>query len=105
MVLNFQGYIDPPSHVSGGFDHADVYEQSRLVLVAHTANRSAEIIDGGKDTHSATSTGCPEASGAVCAQREALVFTASRGAGKVLVIDSVNKTVAKEVPTEEGRTL
>jgi len=47
--------------------------------------------------HQVTIAGCPEASGVLAAQEEGLVFAAARGAGKLLVIDTVFTTVLREV--------
>jgi hypothetical protein len=86
-----------PHHSSGDFDHADVYEKSGLVFVAHTANGTVEIIDGEKFQHRSTVAGCPEASGVLCAQGEALVFAASRGTGRILKLDAVTGKVLMEM--------
>jgi YVTN family beta-propeller protein len=45
----------------------------------------------------ATIPGCPEASGVLCAQDEALIFAAARGAGKLLVIDHATNAVLRTV--------
>ncbi len=57
------------------------------MYIAHTANNTVEVVDGNRMAHAVTIPGCPEASGVLCAQSEGLVFAASRGEGKVLVID------------------
>jgi len=97
MPLLVSRYIDLPPHQSGGFDHADVHLESGRVYVAHTATGTVEVIDGEQAKHLATLPGCPEASGVVCAQNENLVFVASRGAGKILVIDVLTNRVLREV--------
>jgi DNA-binding beta-propeller fold protein YncE len=91
------GYVGLPHHSSGGFDHADVYEKSGLVFVAHTANGTVEIIDGETLQHRSTVAGCPEASGILCAQGEALVFATSRGTGRILTLDAVTGEVLMEM--------
>ncbi len=88
MVLKLERYVPLPQHQSGGFDHGDVYSANGYVYVAHTATGTVEIIDGLRGTHVKTIPGCPEASGVVCAQAEGLAFAASRGSGKILVINA-----------------
>ncbi len=97
MVLQFKCYIDLPHHISGGFDHADVHLSSGKVFVAHTANGTVEVIDGLRNCHLVTIQGCSEASGVLCAQRENLVFAASRGEGKIIVIDANDNQILKEL--------
>jgi len=55
-----------------------------------------EILDGEKAEHLATIPGCLEASGVVCAQKENLFFAASRGTGKILVVDALTSQVVRE---------
>jgi len=97
-MLLISEHVDLPPHEPGGFDHADVHIESSRVYVAHTATGSVEIIDGEHAKHLGTLSGCPEASGIVCAQNENMVFAASRGAGKILVIDALANRVLREVP-------
>jgi len=97
MTLLISGYVDLPPQAPGGFDHADVHLESGRVYVAHTATGSVEIIDGEHAKHLGTLSECPEASGIVCAQKENMVFAASRGAGKILVIDALANRVLREV--------
>lgn len=99
MALKFRNYIDLPSHNSGGFDHADIHLSSGKVFLAHTANGAVEIIDGLKNNHLTTIRGCPEASGILCAQDENTVFAASRGVGKVIVMDANNGQILRELKT------
>ncbi len=93
------GEVSLPSHSSGGFDHADVHNQSGKLFIAHTANGTVEVVDGERLVHLKTIPGCPEASGVICAQEEGLVFAASRGSGKVLVIEATHNTTLREVTT------
>lgn len=86
-----------PPHSSGGFDHGDVHAATGRVFVAHTANDSVEVIDGGRLTHLATIPGCEEASGVLCAQEEGLVIAAARSGGKVIVIDALTEKVVSEM--------
>ncbi|MHB8602545.1 MAG: YncE family protein [Nitrosotalea sp.] len=99
MTLKFRNHINLPGHNSGGFDHADVHISSGKVFVAHTANGTVEMIDGLKNHHLATIRGCQEASGILCAQDEDIVFAASRGAGKVMVMDANNGQILSELKT------
>ena len=98
-MLRKIGEVSLPSHSTGGFDHADVHSQSGKLFVAHTANGTVEVVDGERLVHLKTIPGCPEASGVICAQDEGLVFAASRGSGKVLVLDALQDTVIRDVPT------
>jgi DNA-binding beta-propeller fold protein YncE len=97
MTLTLRRSIDLPSHRAGGFDHGDVYLASGRVFVAHTALGTIDVVDVEAGRHVATIPGCPEASGVLCAQEEALVFAAARGAGKILVIEATAHDVVGEV--------
>ncbi|MDG6950137.1 MAG: YncE family protein [Nitrososphaerota archaeon] len=90
--------IPLPSHSEGEYDHADIHLQSGKVYIAHTTNNSVEVVDGEKMVHVTTIPGCPETSGVLCAQSEGLVFAASRGEGKVLVIDVGTDKTKMEIP-------
>ncbi len=90
-------YIDLPPHPAGDYDHGDVYLANGHVFVANTAAGTVEVIDGEHFRHVATVPGCVEASGVLCAQDEALIFAAARGAGKLLVIDAVRTSLLREV--------
>lgn len=98
-MLRELGRVPLPPHADGGYDHADIHLQSGKVYIAHTGNGSVEVVDGERMRHIATIPGCPEASGILCAQSEGLVFAASRGEGKVLVIDAGSDSVKSEIPT------
>ncbi len=95
--LALRQYIPLPPHPAGDFDHGDVYLESGHVFVANTAAGTVEVIDGERLRHRASIPGCPEASGVLCAQDEALVFAAARGAGKLLVIDPATYAVLRTV--------
>jgi len=97
VTLLISQHVDLPPHQSGGFDHADVHLESGRVYVAHTANGTVEVVDGESAKHVATLPGCKEASGVICAQNENLVFAASRGAGKILIIDALTNRVLREL--------
>jgi hypothetical protein len=79
------------------FDHADVHISTGLLFVAHTANGIIEIINGERCLHTSTISGCPEASGVLCAQQDNLIFAAARGAGKILVIDPLSQNLMREI--------
>ena len=91
--LILRQYIPLPPHPQGDFDHGDVYLESGRVFVANTAAGTVELIDGEHLRHLTTIPGCPEASGVLCAQEDALLFAAARGAGKLLVIDPTTNAV------------
>ncbi|MFL5658870.1 MAG: YncE family protein [Ktedonobacteraceae bacterium] len=55
------------------------------------------MVDGERLRHLVTILDCPEASGVLAAQDDALIFAAARGAGKLLVIDAVSTTVIRTV--------
>jgi DNA-binding beta-propeller fold protein YncE len=95
-VLSISEQIDLPRHQLGGFDHADVHLESGRVYVAHTGLGTVEIIDGERAKHMATLTGCIDASGVVCAQKENLILAASRGTGKILVVDALTNRILRE---------
>src|SRR6266478_5834286 len=96
-TLVLRQYIDLPFHPEGDFDHGDVYLESGRVFVANTAAGTVEVIDGERLHHRASIPGCPEASGVLCAQDEALIFAAARGAGKLLVIDPTTNVVLRTI--------
>jgi YVTN family beta-propeller protein len=89
--------IPLPPHPAGDYDHGDVYLESGRIFVANTAAGTVEVIDGEHLHHLATIPGCPEASGVLCAQDDALIFAAARGAGTLLVIDPTTNTVLRTV--------
>src|SRR5712692_10665237 len=93
--LALRQYIPLPPHPAGDFDHGDVYLESGRVFVANTAAGTVEVIDGEHLCHLATIPGCPEASGVLCAQEDALIFAAARGAGKLLVINPTTNAVLR----------
>jgi DNA-binding beta-propeller fold protein YncE len=88
-------YIPLPPHPAGDYDHADVYLESGRVFVANTAAGTVEVMDGEHLCHLTTIPDCPEASGVLCAQEDALIFAAARGAGKLLVIDPTTNAVLR----------
>ena len=90
MTLLFQKKIKLPVYKTDSFDHADIHFQSNTLFVAHTATNSIEIIDCANEKHIGTISGCTEANGVLCAQNENLVFGASRGSGKILLINTKN---------------
>jgi DNA-binding beta-propeller fold protein YncE len=55
------------------------------------------VVDGERLFHKATIPDCPEASGVLAAQDDALLFAAARGTGKLLVIDPVTQIVRRSV--------
>jgi YVTN family beta-propeller protein len=74
-----------------------VYLESGNVFIANTAAGNIEVVDGERLHHLATIPGCPEASGVLAAQDDALIFAAARGEGKLLVIDPTTNTVLRTV--------
>ena len=90
-------YIFLPPHPAGDYDHGDVYLESGSVFVANTAAGTVEVIDGEHLRHLTTIPDCPEASGVLCAQEDALIFAAARVAGKLLVIDPTANVVLRTV--------
>jgi YVTN family beta-propeller protein len=95
--LALRQYIPLPPHPAGDFDHGDVYLPTGRVFIANTAAGTVEVVAGERLRHLATIPGCPEASGVLCAQDEALLFAAARGAGKLLVIDPATNAVLRTV--------
>src|SRR5438874_13558799 len=91
VTLALCGFVDLPPHAAGGFDHADVHLPSGRVFVAHTANGAIDVVDGNQLRCECSVGGCPKASGVLCGQPDGeLVFAAARGAGKILVLDSLS---------------
>src|SRR6266702_3768107 len=96
-TLALRQYLDLPFHQEGDFDHGDVYLPNGHVYIANTAAGSVEVVDGERLCRLATIPDCPEASGMLAAQDNALIFAAMRGAGKLLVIDAISGTVIRAV--------
>ncbi|MDG6964436.1 MAG: hypothetical protein JRN16_02180 [Nitrososphaerota archaeon] len=101
-MLKLAGSLKLPSLGAGGFDHADVHLQSGKVYIAHTADDNVEVVEGEALSHVATIHGCPEASGALCAQPDGPVFAAARGTGRLLVVDVDSDRTVKEVTVGSG---
>jgi DNA-binding beta-propeller fold protein YncE len=97
MVLQLQRTIAIPPDAPTGFDHGDVMLDTGQVFVAHTGAGSVEVLDGEGGAHVATIPGCPEASGVLCVQEDALAFAAARGARKILVIDPSSHQTLREI--------
>jgi DNA-binding beta-propeller fold protein YncE len=95
--LVLRQYIDLPYHSQGDFDHGDVLLSNGYVFIANTAAGTVEVVDGEHLRHLVTIPGCPEASGVLAAQDDALIFAAARGAGKLLMIDAMSATVIRTV--------
>ena len=95
--LRFRQDVDLPRHPEGDFDHGDVFLSTEEVFLANTVAGAVEVVDGAHLRHTATVPDCPEASGVLVAQEDALVFAAAQGAGKLLVIDPTTKTVQHSV--------
>ena len=93
--LVLRQYIPLPPYPAGDFDHGDVYLQSGRIFIANTAAGTVEVVDGERLHYLATIPGCPEASGVLCAQEDALIFAAARGAGKLLVINPTTNAVLR----------
>ena len=97
MVLKLVKTLALPNHPSGGFDHGDVVEVNGLSVVAHTGNGTVEVYNGRKGVHMKTIPDMPGASGVVCGQDEKLVIAASRGTGRILVLDGVTGETIREM--------
>ncbi len=78
-----------PLPPGAGFDHACVHAGSGRVFVAHTAADAIEVLDGPQGRRIATIGGCSEGSGALHLEGTHLVAVASRGHGKVLLLDAI----------------
>lgn len=79
--LTFHSSVELPFHPEGDFDHGDVWHTSGDVFLVNTSAGTVEVINGTSLSHKATISGCPEASGVLVAQEDALVFAAARGTG------------------------
>jgi DNA-binding beta-propeller fold protein YncE len=95
--LVLRQYISLPPHPAGDFDHGDGYLQGGHVFIANTAAGTVEVIDGEHLSHLVTIPGCMEASGVLAAQDASLIFAATRGVGKLLVIDPIALSVLQTV--------
>ena len=82
------GRVPLPPGRAGSFDHADVDPVTGRVFVAHTEFATVDVIDPDSLRALEPIDGCPEGSGLFCAPAERLVFAASRGLGKVVLIDA-----------------
>jgi DNA-binding beta-propeller fold protein YncE len=99
-MLTERGGIPLPPQRPSEFDHGDVYRPTGRVFVAHTRAGTVEVLDGPERRHVATIAGCPEASGVLVAEADALVFAAARGAGQVLAIDALTLAVRRTIPVD-----
>jgi DNA-binding beta-propeller fold protein YncE len=99
-MLTERGGIPLPPQRPSEFDHGDVYRPTGRVFVAHTQAGTVEVLDGPERRHVATIAGCPEASGVLVAEADALVFAAARGAGQVLAIDALTLAVRRTIPVD-----
>jgi len=99
VPLAHVGFVGLPPRRASGFDHGDVHLASGRIFIAHTAQGTVEVVDGEALVHTATVSGCPEASGVLCAQEEGLVFAAARAGGRVLVIDAASLAAVSEIQT------
>ena len=98
MALRLRGEVNLPAHLGdGGFDHGDVHPPSGQVFIAHTANGTVEVIDGGGLQHVATIDDCAEASGVLSAPETGVVVAAARGAGHILMIDPTTHAVRRKI--------
>jgi len=94
--LVLRQYIDLPFHAQGDFDHGDVALSNGYVFIANTAaapssRRWGTPAPPGDDSR--LSGGQRRAGGTGGGP----VFAAARGAGKLLVIDTVSTTIQREV--------
>lgn len=96
-LLPFRQHVELPFQPVGDFDHGDVWQKRGDVFIANTTAGTIEVVDGASLHHKTTIPGCPEASGVLVAQEDALVFAAARGAGKLLVIDPETTTVRRSI--------
>lgn len=86
----------PPGH-SGAFDHGDVDPVTGRVFVAHTHFGTVDVIDPASLQVVGVIEGCLEGSGVLCAGESRLAFAASRGSGKVIVLDPDQLKVVREI--------
>jgi YVTN family beta-propeller protein len=95
--LALRQYIPLPPYPAGDFDHGDVFITNGRIFIANTAAGTVEVVDGERLHHLATIPDCPEASGVLAAQEDALIFAAARGAGRLLVIDPTTSSVLRTI--------
>ena len=86
----------PPGQ-PGAFDHGDVDANSGRVFVAHTDFGTVDVIDADSLKVIAVIDRCTEGSGVLCADERRFVFAASRGSGRILLIDSDQTRAVGEV--------
>jgi DNA-binding beta-propeller fold protein YncE len=95
--LSLVGRVPLPPGRSGGLDHADVDPRTGRVFVAHTDFGTVDVIDPTSLEVISVIDGCPEGSGVICSGDKRLVFAASRGAAKVLLIDADKCQIVGEI--------
>ena len=78
-ALTLRGFIALPAHELGGFDHAAVDRGRRRLIVAHTANHAADVIDTREDRWVRSIEGLKGAAGAWVDEARGLAFTSNRG--------------------------
>ena len=96
MVLSFCQNIDFPPYSPSKFDHADVHKLTGFVFVVHTSDGSVEVIDGERAPISEHWKDVRKLSGVICAQKDNIIFAASRGAGKILVINPISIEIVRD---------
>ena len=88
--------VELPPHEAGAFDHGDVDPVTGRVFVAHTKYGTVDVIDAETLRVIDVIADCPEGSGVLCSPSQRSVFAASRGSGRVLVIDADRLERTKE---------
>jgi DNA-binding beta-propeller fold protein YncE len=86
MALRLLGHIElPPNQSKGGFDHADVHQETDRLYVAHTSNDAVDVIDTARDRYIESISGFTAVAGALVSEELGLVFTSNRGEDTVSV--------------------
>jgi DNA-binding beta-propeller fold protein YncE len=85
MSLERVGFIAVPSGAEPGFDHADVYQPSRRMYVAHTGADRVDVLDCDRRTFLRSLPDLPGVAGVLIDEGADRLFTSDRAAARVSV--------------------
>jgi DNA-binding beta-propeller fold protein YncE len=99
MALRLLGHIElPPNQSKGGFDHADVHQETDRLYVAHTSNDAVDVIDTARDRYIQSISGFTAVAGTLVSETRGLVFTSNRGEDTVSVFAPGIERQAFKIP-------
>jgi hypothetical protein len=85
MSLERVDFIPIPAGARPGFDHADSYRPGRRMYVAHTGADRVDVIDCDRREFMRSLADLPGVAGVLVDERDDLLFTSDRAAGRVSI--------------------